>query len=278
MTKPKKQYIVADPLNSGCVVDSKERPSITAAKKQNDTWESDYARVTGISVTAPSNQKLSRNHRISDNDIKRNIILDMNTHFRNNYITALFNVFPWAADNVDKNEAIALLGKLKSGLDIINTANNLYVLMASHVENISYGNANQNSAIQEHLDLNAPRNSTGQHSLTPRSRHILNEINSNPVPELLSMPIKNGDLISSSQYALGGAAHKDDSNIDLRNVTPRTENLFHLFFNPAVARAKPHDPLSDFFQWIEGMSKPSFFKGVSPNKASQHDVLDGYFS
>lgn len=254
-----KRYITTDPQNSRHVKDADIRPNLPSTLELNTHWKNDYLTKTGVVIKEPKIQGLSRNHRISDHDIKINIIDDINHSFTEDRIHYLIERFPWAEgqndeDQNDKEMAKSLLKQLKNlnQPEIVKLANALYLLFSAHVNNISYGNASQNSAIGKHLDLNAPLDHTGQHSLTPRSRKIVVEHHANPGKVLLSSPKeptkKNSndpDVFLSSQYGLGGSMHKEEKNIHFGRTSPRTRHLLSIFnpqinqTNPAAAAASP---------------------------------------
>jgi len=211
------------------------RLGLPESKNINRFWKKDYKEKTGVAITQPRKQGLSRNHRISDHDIKMNIIHDINHHFKENLIQSMCDVFPWSEENLDKNKAKSLLKNLKIETDLkkrVEVANELHRLLSGHCNNISYGNAKQNLAIGERLDLNAPCNDTGKHSLTTRSRHILETHNKKNGMILLTPPKTTNDkkIIYSSQYGIGGDAHKEGKNIVLENTSPKTKTLLTDFF------------------------------------------------
>ena len=297
-----KQYIISDPNNRGKVIDGNIRPLLPSTIEPNEIWNKDYLAKTQVEIKEPKNQGLSRNHRISDHDIKENIIDDINNAFSVDRIQYLFNMFPWADGHPDKNTARSLLSQLKdeNNPDKVKIANDLYYLLSVHVGNISYGNASQNSAISKHLDLNAPLSSMREHSLTPRSRTILIEHHKSADKVLLSPPrgpaktgMTNGTgILLSSQYGLGGAAHKEAKNIHIRNTSPKTRLLLSIFdpqpnqpSNPALQKPPPpapatpaRDSTAEFCTWIDSL----FFaksSTITPSKStdSRYDWIAQYF-
>lgn len=295
-----KQYIISDPKNRGKVIDGNIRPPLPSAIEPNDFWNKDYLAKTLVEIKEPKKQGLSRNHRISDHDIKENIIDDINTAFSIDRIQYLFNMFPWAEGHPDKDAAKWLLSQLKdtNTPDPVKIANDLYSLLSVHVGNISYGNASQNSAISKHLDLNAPLSSMGEHSLTPRSRTILMEHHKTPEKVLLSPPkgpaksaMAGGTgILLSSQYGLGGTAHKEAKNIYIRNTSPKTRLLLGIFnpqpnqaSNPALQPSPPpispvKDSTAEFCTWIDSLFFARSSK-ITPSKSahSRYDWIEQYF-
>lgn len=232
----RKQYIIADPDKPDAAKGVEARFDLSRAKKVNAIWKKDYETKTGIVIRKPQAQGLSRNHRISDHDIKENIIDDINHHFEKNRIQQLIQLFPWATDGIDKTKATALLKNLKIEQNFarkIKLANELYRLMSNHVANISYGNAKQNCAIGKCLDLNAPKNEAEKHSLTARSRGILEQCTQSSNVVLFTSPKtdERRRVIFSSHYARGGEAHKEDGNIVVDCTSPRTKKLITDFFD-----------------------------------------------
>ncbi|EKD92228.1 MAG: hypothetical protein ACD_29C00107G0004 [uncultured bacterium] len=232
-----KKYFEIDPENKNCIKRNGERPALR--KKDNAALQKDYNDKNGVNTS--SFEGLSRNHRLSDDNIKNNIINDVNSFFSKKSIASLIKIFPWKPDDVDKKDAELLLENLQKTRDISKTveiASQLYYLMSVHPGNISYGNARQNSAIGKNLDLNAPKNTENQHSLTPRSRTIAEGIAQNK--NILYSPPKIKDpkieddskKILSSHYGSSSCEHKEDKNIDLGSTTPRTGSLMKRLIAP----------------------------------------------
>lgn len=195
--------------------------------KHNSFWNTDYHANTGILLVK---EKLSRNHRISDNDIHRIIIEAVNNQqdpaTGKRLENLVIHAFPWGNNNT-KNDAIVLFNQLmRTPQNAINRKKELAIdlgkMMAQHPNNISKGNASQNSSIGKALDLNAPKNKNGRHSLTPRSRRIVGAEIEHGIG--LTPPKKETpSRIKSSQYGKDGPTYKDSVNIDVNNSTPETQ-------------------------------------------------------
>jgi WD40 repeat protein len=195
----------------------------------NEYWRKDYENETGIKIEKPGIEKVDRAHINSDGDIQKNIVDDINSNFRNNHTQNFIEtIFPWA-DEVDRLYALAFLQELKDQrtlIEKVTVGNNLIVYLATYYYNISYGNASANRAIHEHMDLHAPKNEEGKHSLTDRSRYSLSGAIRPDNTAHISLPEIRGNYVPSSRYGQGGREHKEDQYIDITNTTERTRALF----------------------------------------------------
>jgi WD40 repeat protein len=231
-SKSSKQYIIINPNNSSKVI-SNSRPSIPEG--HNQFLKEDHKRKTGRKIKKSFKEAgIDRAHIVSDNDIQRNIVDDINFNFKDNQTESLIErIFSkiWREER-DKLHAISLLEKLKKEKTLegkVSIGNDLICYLSTYYNNISCGNANQNRAIGRRPDLDAPINEAGLHSSTYRTRGFLEgSVDPANTAYISSLPIR-GNSILASRYGRGGREHKDDRNIDLENTTARTGNLLNQF-------------------------------------------------
>lgn len=177
---------------------------------------------------------LTSNHRLSDQDVHTIVAHDYNQGMKGKYIEQLLNVFYFEKGHKDKEAALNSLKEYRNHNNDLVTkqihANRIIKILSEHPGQMSLGNMNQNSSIQEHLDLHAPKNSNNQHSLSPRSRHIATNMlhdNNKDIRDMISKPIKKGDQMMSSQFALGKKQNQHMNNVDLKNASPETKRLLN---------------------------------------------------